>query len=86
MPTRSLFLLLLLLSLTFASCESGAEFLGVSLLIFSIGGIVALILIIIAILDLIQSSRPLPEKLFWGVVIWVIPVIGALIYLLVGKS
>ncbi len=67
-------------------CESAAEFLGVSILMVGIFGLLALVLIIWAVFDLISSSRPLVEKVLWGLAIWFIPFFGAIAYLLIGKK
>ena len=71
--------------LALSGCDSPGEFLGGSVLTIAIGGIIALILIIYAVLDLIRSSRPMGEKVIWGVAIWVLPFIGAIAYLIIGK-
>jgi hypothetical protein len=49
-------------------------------------GIVWLILMIYALLQVIKSNVPTNTKLLWIIVIVVAPVIGSLIYLLWGKD
>ena len=71
---------------TLTACDSAESFLGGSLLTVGIVGLVALALIIYAVLDLIKSPKPLTEKLLWGVAIWVLPFVGAIAYLIVGKD
>lgn len=73
-------------TLALTACDSPESFLGGSLLTFGILGLLALALIIYAVLDLIKSSRPMTEKVIWGVAIWVLPFIGAIAYLVVGKK
>ncbi len=53
------------------------------------GGIVGLILLvlaIIAILDVLKSSKPVEQKILWVIVILVIPLIGLILYYLIGKK
>lgn len=48
-------------------------------------GVIWLILIAIALLDLFKSNLPTNTKLLWLIVILVAPGVGSLIYLLWGK-
>jgi hypothetical protein len=53
------------------------------------GGIVGLILLvlaIIAILDVLKSSKPVEQKILWVIVILVVPLIGLILYYLIGKK
>jgi len=76
---------LLLLTLSLTAC-SGEDLLGGSIATMSIGGLIALVLIIYAIIDLLKSSKSTANKIIWGLVIWCIPFIGAIIYLIVGRE
>ena len=64
---------------------SGEEFLGGSIATMGILGILALALIIYAIIDLIKSPMDTTSKIIWGIVIWIIPFLGAILYLLIGR-
>ncbi len=86
MNLRSALVLAFLSAVSLSACDSGAEFLGGSLLTFGILGLLALALIVYAILDLIKSPMDTTQKIIWGVVIWVIPFIGAIIYLVMGRK
>ena len=72
-------------TLLVGGCDSPESFLGGSLLTISIIGLAALALIIYAVFDLISSPKPLVEKLIWGAVICIVPFIGALAYLFIGR-
>jgi len=52
----------------------------------SILGIVILVLDIIAIIDVIKSSMSTGKKIFWILLILILPVLGLIIYYLVGKK
>jgi hypothetical protein len=49
-------------------------------------GIVWFVLIVVAILDLIKSRIPTNTKLLWLIVILIAPVLGSLIYLILGRK
>ncbi len=49
-------------------------------------GIVVLILDIIAIVDAVKSAMPGAKKALWIILILVIPVLGMILYFLVGKK
>ena len=85
MKNASTLLLAALATLTFAACDSGAAFFGGSILTMGIVGLIALLLIIYAIIELIKSPLSTGEKVIWGIVIWVIPFIGAILFLLIGR-
>jgi len=87
MPQNKLALLTLLLSsLILTACDSLAGFVGGSILTVSILGVLALVLIIFAIIDLIRRPMDMTTKIIWGVVIWVLPFIGAIAYLIMGRN
>lgn len=48
-------------------------------------GLVVLILDIIALVDVIKSSMQPVQKLIWALVIILFPVVGMIVYFLVGK-
>jgi hypothetical protein len=53
------------------------------------GGIVGLIILLldlIAAVEILQSGRAVVEKLLWLLVIFLAPIIGVLIYYLVGRK
>lgn len=55
----------------------------------SMGGIVGLIVLvldIIAIVDVLKSSLDATMKLLWVILILVLPVIGMVLYFLIGKK
>lgn len=86
MQTRHLALALVTGTLALTGCDSPESFLGGSLLTVGIVGLLAIALIIYAIVDLYKSPLDLTTKLLWGVAIWVLPFIGAIAYLLIGKT
>jgi hypothetical protein len=49
-------------------------------------GLIILILDIIAIVEVLQSSRAVTEKLLWILLILLLPLIGVLIYFLIGRK
>jgi apolipoprotein N-acyltransferase len=49
-------------------------------------GLILLVLAIIAILDVLKSSKPVEQKILWVIVILVVPLIGLILYYLIGKK
>lgn len=49
-------------------------------------GLVVLILDIMAIIELVNSSRPNEEKILWVVIILLLPLLGLILYYLIGKK
>jgi hypothetical protein len=49
-------------------------------------GIVVLVLDIIALVDVIKSSVDTGKKVLWVILILVLPIIGMVLYFLVGKK
>ena len=49
-------------------------------------GLVILILDVIAILDVVKSSMDTGKKVLWIVLVLVLPIIGMVVYFLVGKK
>ena len=68
------------------ACDSPESFLGGSLVTVGIVGLLALALIVYAVIDLIKSPLDITAKVLWGLAIWLLPFIGALAYLFVGRK
>lgn len=49
-------------------------------------GLIILILDIIAIVEILQSGRDIGEKLLWILLILLLPLVGVLIYFLIGRK
>ncbi|MBX3388442.1 MAG: PLDc N-terminal domain-containing protein [Phycisphaeraceae bacterium] len=49
-------------------------------------GLIVLILDIIAIVEILQSGRAAGEKLLWILVILLLPLLGVLLYFLLGRK
>lgn len=49
-------------------------------------GLIILILDIIAIVEILQSGRAVAEKLLWIFLILLLPLVGVLIYFLIGRK
>lgn len=49
-------------------------------------GIIWFILIVVTLLDLLKSRIPTNTKLLWLIVILLAPVLGSIIYLLLGRN
>ena len=81
--------LLPLLTLVLTACGedvSGGEVIAGGIGIYLIGSLLALLLIVWAVLDLIKKPYPIEKKVIWGVVILLIPFLGAVLYLLIGRN
>ncbi len=55
-------------------------------MIYSILGIIHLILFVIAAFEIITSSKDIVGKLFWLFIILVLPLIGLILYYLIGRG
>jgi hypothetical protein len=55
-------------------------------MIYDIVGIITLLLVIWALIGILQSSASPVEKLIWVIIILVIPLIGFLIWYLIGPG
>ncbi len=73
------------LLLLFSQIAAAASFFGMGWG-GGIVGLILLILAIIAIMDVLQSSRATEEKLLWIVVILILPLIGLILYYVIGKK
>jgi len=51
-----------------------------------IGGLIILILDIIAAVEILRSGKPMVEKLLWILFIVFFPIIGLIVYLLCGRA
>lgn len=49
-------------------------------------GLLIAVLDIVALFDVLFSQRPLVEKLLWAIVILMLPLLGLILYLLIGRS
>lgn len=49
-------------------------------------GLLIAVLDIIALFDVLFSRRPIVEKLLWAIVIVMLPLLGLILYLLMGRS
>ncbi|MBP9865571.1 MAG: PLDc N-terminal domain-containing protein [Candidatus Omnitrophica bacterium] len=49
-------------------------------------GIVILVLDVLAILNLFKSAKPTGQKILWTVLILILPVIGLILYYLLGRK
>ena len=73
-------------ALGLSACESPEQFLGVSIATLGVVGLLALVFIAVAIIDLVKRPMPLVEKLVWAAVIWFVPFIGAIVYWFIGRK
>ncbi len=55
-------------------------------MLYTILGIIHLILFIIAAIEIVGSSKPLIHKVLWLLLIFLLPLIGLIIYYLVGRG
>lgn len=55
-------------------------------ILFWIIAIIATIFWLWMLVDVLASSKPTGEKLVWVIVMLVVPVLGSLIYLIVGRN
>ena len=73
-------------TVVFSACDSPEAFLGGSVVLVTILALVALALIVYAVIELIKSPMPIVNKVIWGLVIWFIPFIGAILFLVIGRK
>ncbi|WP_157976114.1 PLD nuclease N-terminal domain-containing protein [Lewinella sp. IMCC34191] len=79
----------ILLAVLLTACGedvSAGEAVGAGIGIWAIGSILAFILVVWAVIDLVQKPYPMEKKLIWGVVILVIPFLGAVLYFILGRN
>lgn len=53
---------------------------------YSLLGVIHLIVFIWAIVDILRSGKPPMEKLLWILVVLLLPVIGLILYILIGRG
>ncbi len=78
-------ILAVLLLLSFSSLALAAPFFGIGYG----GGIIGLIIFIldiIAIIEVLGSGRPTGEKLLWVLIILFLPLVGLILYYLLGRK
>lgn len=49
-------------------------------------GLVVLVLDVIAIIDIVKSSRDAGNKILWLLIVILLPLIGMILYFLIGKK
>ncbi len=54
--------------------------------VYGVVGLILFILWIIAAVEIIRSSRPVGEKVLWIVIIFLLPVLGLILYFLLGRK
>ena len=65
---------------------TAGEAVGAGIGIYLIISILAIILVVLAVVDLVKKPYPMEKKLIWGVVILVIPFLGAVLYFILGRN
>jgi hypothetical protein len=53
---------------------------------FGILGLIVLVLDIIALVSIFQAAKPVGWKVIWALVVILLPIIGMIVYFLIGKS
>ena len=53
---------------------------------YGIGGVIVLVLDIICILQVLQSSMDSTKKLLWVIIILLLPLLGPILWLLIGRG
>ncbi|MFO0830416.1 MAG: PLDc N-terminal domain-containing protein [Phycisphaerales bacterium] len=54
--------------------------------VYGLLGLLHLVLWIIAAVEIVRSSRPLLEKVLWLLVILLLPLVGLIIYFVMGRK
>ncbi len=55
-------------------------------MLYQILGLIHLILFIIAAFEIVSSGKPLLNKVLWLLLIFLLPLVGLIIYFLVGRG
>lgn len=55
-------------------------------MLWTILGIIAFILFLIAIYEIVTSSMDLTKKVIWGVIVLLLPYIGVVLWFLIGRK
>jgi len=76
------------LSVLLAGCDdvSAGGVLAGGIGIYLIGSLLLLILLVYAVVDLVGKPYPMEKKLIWGAIILLVPYLGAIAYLIVGRN
>jgi hypothetical protein len=53
---------------------------------YSIVGLILLVLFIIFLVDIISRPMPIEKKLLWILIVLLVPVIGLILYFLIGRG
>ena len=53
---------------------------------YNLIGLLHLILWIIAVVDIVKSSKPLSMKILWILIVLFLPLIGLILYFLIGRG
>jgi hypothetical protein len=53
---------------------------------YSLLGILHLIIFIWAIVDILQSGKSAGEKILWILVVFLLPILGLILYILLGRG
>ncbi len=53
---------------------------------YSFLGLLHLILWIIAVVDILKSNKTLPMKVLWILIVLLLPVVGLILYFLLGRG
>ena len=56
------------------------------MLIYTIIGIIHLVLFIIAAIEILSANKPVANKLVWLLIIFLLPVIGLILCFLIGRG
>ena len=75
----------LVVAVTLTGCGPSNLVAGLRNPFASIGTIIWVALAVIALLDLFKSNRTSGSKLIWALVIVVMPVVGSILYYLMGR-
>ena len=55
-------------------------------MLYGVLGIIHLILFIIAAIEIISGGKPIGEKLLWLLIIFFLPIIGLILYYVIGRG
>jgi hypothetical protein len=61
-------------------------FAGVSITVLAILGIIALLLPIIALIDIVKNEFSGVNKIIWILVVLFLPILGSVLYFLIGRG
>jgi hypothetical protein len=55
-------------------------------MVYSVLGVIHLILFVIAAVEIVTGGKPLGEKVLWLLIIFFLPLIGLILYYLIGRG